>query len=229
MKAMILAAGLGQRMRPLTNYVPKPLLAIKGVSLIDYHLHKLADAGFSEVIINHAHLGHKITEHCGNGDRYGLSITYSAESPPLETGGAILKVMDILGNAPFVLINGDVYSDYPLGQLKHIILPETSLGCLIMVNNPDFHPLGDFAITANGTLSTEGSKLTYSGIAVLDPDIINSYPQKRTHLPLGEVFRYWITNGRLCGQFYDGLWSDVGTPQRLVELAHRLTTLKKFE
>ena len=227
MKAMILAAGLGQRMQPLTHFVPKPLLQVNGQPLIDYHLHKLADAGFSEVIINHAHLGDKIVAHCQEGKKYGLTITYSHEASPLETAGAILKIIDYFDDEPFALINGDVFTDYPFEALNKVQLNEKTLGHLIMVPNPPFHPEGDFAITPEGQLIEEGNRFTYSGIAVLDPRLIQNYPQKRSHLSLGEVYRHWITQRCLSASLYTGCWNDVGTPRRLIDLVQNLRKSQK--
>lgn len=228
MKAMILAAGLGQRMRPLTQFLPKPLLRVKGYSLIEYHLFRLANAGIKEVIINHAYLGEKIVSHCGDGSKYGVNIYYSAETKPLETAGGITNALPLLGNEPFLLINGDIYCDIELKKLADHRLGHY-LGHLIMVANPAFHPDGDFAMaTPNqqsvGELSLESNaRLTYAGIALLSPALLSDYPNKRESYPLGEVFRHAIDKHCLSGEFYAGIWSDIGTPERLIALHNQLS------
>lgn len=227
MKAMILAAGLGQRMRPLTQFLPKPLLRVKQYSLIEYHLFRLASAGITEVIINHAYLGEKIVSHCGDGSKYGVKILYSAETEPLETAGGITRALPLLGEEPFLLINGDIYCDRDLTDLTRQRLGN-NLGHLIMVANPSFHLKGDFALAVPnnqriGQLSLEGAnRLTYAGIALLSPQLLKDYPNKRESYPLGEVFRHFITHNRLSGQFYSGVWSDIGTPERLIALHTQL-------
>lgn len=222
MKALILAAGYGQRMRPLTDHVPKPLLGIGGQALIDYHIGQLAEAGIREIAINVAHLGDKILSHCGDGSRYGVHLHYSNEGTPLETGGAIKRLLHWLGASPFILLNGDVFCPGAVAALMQHSLPEGKLGHLQMVDNPTFHPAGDFAIDAQGSLSMEGDKLTYSGTAWLDPACIAEYPAQRDCFGLGEVFRHWIAAQRLQGSHYQGEWSDVGTPERLLTLARKL-------
>ncbi|MES2674125.1 MAG: nucleotidyltransferase family protein [Pseudomonadota bacterium] len=230
MKAMILAAGLGERMRPLTDHLPKPMLSAGDKPLLQYHLEALAQSGIQEVIINLAHLGEKIIEFVGDGRRFGLTVTYSPEPEPLETAGAILHALPLLGSAPFLLINGDVWSKFPLQDLCQYSLDANELAHLILVPNPDFHPRGDFAPDAQGWLATEETvahdkltKFTFSGISLIDPKLISQYPQQRNKFPLVEVLRYGISRQQITAAVYRGRWSDVGTPERLRLLDAELT------
>src|SRR5690554_1322861 len=170
---MILAAGLGKRMRPLTDQTPKPLLTVAGKPLLQYHLESLASAGVTNVIINLAYLGEQIRAFVGDGDRFGLAVTYSPEPEPLETGGAIAHALPLLGDAPFLLINADVWCDYPPTQLARAPLPPHCLGRLLLVPNPDFHPHGDFTLTETGLLGhswpkiPDEQRLTFAGLSLL--------------------------------------------------------------
>lgn len=225
MKAMILAAGLGNRMRPLTEHTPKPLLCAGGKPLIEYHLENVRRAGIREVIINLAYLGEKIRTHLGDGQQFGLQIIYSTEPEPLETGGAILHALDLLGEEPFLLVNGDVWCDLEFTQFIHQPVVENrfaakQLGHLLLVPNPEFHQQGDFALASNGLLLDDPEKIhpqrfTFGGISLLKPELIAHYPDKRQKFPLVEVLRRAISNGQLTGQVHHGHWSDVGTPVRL--------------
>lgn len=225
MKAMILAAGLGQRMRPLTDHLPKPLLSAGGKPLIDYHLENISRAGISDVIINLAYLGEKIKAHVGDGRQYGLNVCYSLEPEPLETGGAIWHAQALLGNEPFLLVNGDVWCDIELLDFVQHQLTAEQLGHLLLVPNPDFHPQGDFALNINGLLvddinKTHPHRFTFAGISLLKPSLILNYPDKRTKFPLGEVLRRAIHQHQLTAEIHKGYWSDVGTPGRLTDLEH---------
>lgn len=224
MKAMILAAGLGQRMRPLTDHLPKPLLEVGGKPLLQYHLEALAQHGITQVIINLAYLGDKIREFAGDGSNFGLQVIYSPEPEPLETAGALLHALPLLGDEPFLLINGDVWSDFPIQSLCRHPLKTNELAHLILVPNPSFHPTGDFALDAQGWLVNDSTiKYTFAGISLIDPQLISQYPQQRRKFPLGEVLRYGISQKSIGAEIYSGRWSDVGTPERLallqVELA----------
>jgi MurNAc alpha-1-phosphate uridylyltransferase len=220
MKAMILAAGLGQRMRPLTDSLPKPMLPAGGKPLLQYHLEALAKIGVREVIINLAYLGDKIRDFVGNGDKFGLSVSYSEEPEPLETAGALLHALPLLGAEPFLLINGDVWSDYPLATLAAYTLQDDEDAHLILVTNPEFHPTGDFSPNPQGRLENNPNlpKFTFGGISLIHPRLISSYPQQRNKFPLGEVLRFGIVHNRISAQVYVGGWSDVGTPERLSAL-----------
>ncbi len=227
MKAMILAAGLGRRMRPLTDHTPKPLLALGGKPLLQYHLEALAAAGVMDVVINLSYLGDQIRDFVGDGARFGLRVHYSPEPEPLETGGAILQALPLLGNDPFLMINGDVWTDYPLSRLAHHSLPEDRDGRLLLVPNPDFHPRGDFALGLDGLLreapESLPNTLTFAGISLLRPRLIADYPLKRPIFPLLEALRPAIAQRRLEGEHYAGRWSDIGTPERLDQLHSELT------
>lgn len=227
MKAMILAAGLGQRMRPLTDHLPKPLLPAGGKPLLDYHLENIAQAGIRDVIINLAYLGEKIRTHVSDGSRFGLQVSYSPEPEPLETGGAILHALELLGDEPFLLINGDVWCDIALDKFTQLPLPDNQLGHLLLVPNPDFHPQGDFALADNGYLIEDPEKnhsqrFTFAGISLLKPALIANYPDKRQKFPLVETLRLAIHHRQLSADVYKGHWSDVGTPQRLQQLDNYL-------
>lgn len=227
MKAMILAAGLGQRMRPLTDYLPKPLLSVNGKTLLDYHLEKIQQAGIREVIINLAYLGDKIREHLQQHPYPQLKIIFSQEPEPLETGGALLFAADLLGNEDFLLVNADVWSDMDYQLLIQRKLNPIHLGHLILVENPDFHPQGDFILNSNTELLEEKQQqqgFTFSGISILSPQLIKDYSRKRIKFPLVEAFREAIIHKKLTGELYCGHWSDVGTPQRLDDLDNFLRT-----
>ncbi len=224
MKAMILAAGLGQRMRPLTDNLPKPMLSAGGKPLLQYHLEALAKIGVSEVIINLAYLGDKIRAFVGNGAKFGLNVSYSEEPEPLETAGALLHALPLLGTEPFILLNGDVWTDYPLAELAAYPLQNDEDAHLILVPNPNFHPLGDFSPNHQHRLENNPDlqKFTFGGISLIHPRLISTYPQQRNKFPLGEVLRFGIAHNRISAQVYSGGWSDVGTPERLLALNTRL-------
>ncbi len=217
-KAMILAAGRGERLRPLTDRIPKPLIEVGGKALIVRHLEALAAAGFSEVVINLAWLGEQIKAALGNGAAWGLSITYSEEPPgALETAGGIIQALPLLGDHPFVMISGDILCDYPLTRLRGAA--PHGHGHLIMVDNPAHHPGGDFAIDGQSRLRSGGG-LTFSGIAVLDPALFAGLaPGRRALRP---VLENAISSRSLSGEHYRGLWTDVGTPDRLTEAKNQI-------
>ncbi|WP_263144392.1 N-acetylmuramate alpha-1-phosphate uridylyltransferase MurU [Pseudomonas sp. RIT-PI-AD] len=219
MKAMILAAGKGERMRPLTLHTPKPLIRAGGVPLIEYHLRALSSAGFREVVINHAWLGEQIEAYLGAGERFGLSIRYSAEGEALETGGGLFRALPLLGAAPFLVINGDIWTDYPFAALRR---PLQGLAHLVMVDNPAHHPGGDFHLD-DGRLAAPGSageRLTYSGISVLDPRLFaGCRPQAFKLAPL--LLRA-MADGQVSGERFAGRWIDVGTLERLAEVERLL-------
>lgn len=226
MIAMILAAGLGQRMRPLTDHTPKPLLPAAGKPLLDYHLEQLAGAGITRVIINLAHLGEKIRTHVGDGSRYGLDVSFSEEPEPLETGGALRQAMPLLGEQPFLLINGDVWCDLDLASFCRQGLGDGLLGHLLLVPNPAFHPQGDFALEGSQLVpdpqQIHPHRYTFAGISLLHPQLIQGYPHLRYKFPLGEALRHFIELGQISAQVHHGQWSDVGTPERLAALEQYL-------
>ena len=234
MYAMILAAGRGERMRPLTDHRPKPLLEVAGQPLICWHLRALAQAGFHHVVINTAHLGHMIEEALKDGSDYGLKIRYSKEPEgALETAGGIAAAQPWKSDTdPFLVINGDVFSRWPLTQAHRIgqALQENAqrspskapvVAHLVLVPNPPHHPSGDFALASDGRLglreSSAGPVLTYAGIGVFLPGLFRDItPGTRT--ALGPLLQSAITRGQVQGQAYTGPWTDVGTPERLAEL-----------
>lgn len=219
MKAMILAAGKGERMRPLTLHTPKPLVPVAGVPLIEYHLRALAHAGFTEVVINHAWLGQQIEDHLGDGSRFALNIRYSAESEPLETGGGIFKALALLGEEPFLLVNGDIWTDYDFTRLR---APLASLAHLVLVDNPGHHGTGDFCLDGGQVRETDGrdQTLTYSGISVLDPALFAGC--QAGAFKLAPLLRKAMASGQVSGERHAGHWVDVGTLERLAEVERLL-------
>lgn len=215
MKAMILAAGKGERMRPLTLHTPKPLVPVAGVPLIEYHLRGLAAAGFDEVVINHAWLGQQIEDHLGDGSRWDLRIAYSAEAEPLETGGGIFKALPLLGEQPFVLINGDVWTDYDLARLRR---PLAGLAHLVLVDNPEHHAKGDFSLAQDrvSDASGEGARLTFSGLSVLHPALFDGC--QAGAFKLAPLLRQAMAQGQVSGEHHPGQWIDVGTLERLAQV-----------
>lgn len=219
MKAMILAAGKGERLRPLTLHTPKPLVHAAGVPLIEYHVRALAAAGFTELVINHAWLGQQIEDYLGDGSRFGVSILYSAEGEPLETGGGIFKALPLLGEQPFLVVNGDIFTDYAFADLSR---PLTGLAHLVLVDNPDHHPQGDFHLVdgqvTDGRDNTD--RLTYSGLAVLSPALFDGC--RGGAFKLAPLLRTAMASGLVSGERFDGCWIDVGTHERLAEVERLL-------
>ena len=222
MKAMVLAAGRGERMRPLTDREPKPLLRVGGKRLIEFHLERLAAAGFREVVVNTAWLGDMIEAALGDGRQYGLSITYSHERPEaLETGGGIFNALPLLGSAPFLLVNGDVWTDIDFGALRRDP-PEGSLAHLVFVPNPPQHARGDFLLENGRVSEGEGPRQTYSGVGILRSQLFaGCQPGKFPLLPL---LRRAIAEHALSGEVHTGRWYDIGTTERLAALDAQLTS-----
>jgi MurNAc alpha-1-phosphate uridylyltransferase len=220
MKAMILAAGRGERMRPLTDTTPKPLLQVCGKPLIVWHLERLAKAGFRDIVINHAHLGEQIEASLGNGARWGLSIQYSAEGQALETAGGIAKALHLLGEAPFLVVNGDTFTDIDFHGLK-AVLRSDQLAHLVLVDNPPQHPAGDFVLQ-NGRVVPDGDvRLTFSGTGVYRPALFQAV-QPGQSAKLAPLLRDAIAMGKVTATHHRGVWHDIGTPQRLHELDTQL-------
>lgn len=219
MKAMILAAGKGERLRPLTLHTPKPLVQAAGVPLIEYHVRALATAGFRELVINHAWLGQQIEDYLGDGSRFGLSISYSAEGEPLETGGGIFQALPLLGDQPFLLVNGDIFTDYPFAELRR---PLTGLVHLVLVDNPGHHSGGDFCLRDGRVQDGQvgQASLTYSGIAVLSPALFDGCQPGA--FKLAPLLRKAMANGQVSGERFAGGWVDVGTHERLAEVEQLL-------
>ena len=218
MKAMILAAGRGERMRPLTDHTPKPLLCVGGKPLIVWHLEALAKAGFKEIVINHAHLGQQIEASLGDGSQWGLQIQYSPEKTALETAGGIANALPLLGDAPFLVVNGDIFADVDFSALA---LTSPNLAHLVMVNNPPQHAAGDFAL-AGGKLHADGAeKLTFSGVGVYQPalfaGIVRGQPAK-----LAPLLKTAMAQRLVSATHHLGQWHDIGTPERLQALDSQL-------
>ena len=216
---MLLAAGRGERMRPLTDHTPKPLLRAGGQALIERHLRRLNTAGFTDVIVNHAHLGEQMEAALGDGQRYGVGITYSAEGPRgLETGGGIFHALALLGPAPFLVVNADVYTDYPFQQLARGL--DGALAHLVLVDNPAHHPGGDFVLRGHRVANEGAPRLTFSGIGLYHPALFDGC--RPGAFPLAPLLRRACDRGRVTGEHYRGDWVDVGTPERLHRLDRRL-------
>lgn len=217
MKAMILAAGRGQRLRPLTDGTPKPLIVVRGKPLIQWHIERLRDAGYTRLVINTSWLAQQIQDYLGDGAQWGVTISFSYEGPePLETGGGIFKALPLLGKQPFVVVNGDIWTDYPFENLKHA-LKQDDLAHLVMVPNPAHHSAGDFFLSPIGHLRSRGEpKLTYSGIGVYRPEFFRDCPSGS--FPLLPWLQTAMQLEALSGELYRGEWCDVGTPKSLQSL-----------
>jgi len=222
MDAMILAAGRGERMRPLTDHTPKPLLQAGGKRLIEYHLEALAMAGATRVVINHAWLGEQIPAALGDGSRWGLEIAYSDEgNAALETAGGICKALPLLRSDPFIVVNGDIWSDYDFRQLPDTI---SGLAHLVLTRNPSHHPQGDFALTDGRVRSDGGEKFTFSGIGLYRKALFEDCaPDQKA--PLAPLLRKAMDEDMASGELWRGQWRDIGTPERLKELDVKLRSL----
>lgn len=217
MKAMILAAGRGERMRPLTDELPKPLLEVNDKPLIVYHIEKLATAGFKEIIINIAHLGYKIPETLGDGSAWNIKIIYSDEqnSGALESAGGIIKALPLL-NETFLVVNGDVFCDYTFNSSFDL---GDNLAHLILVHNPEHNPKGDFGLNDACIINESEKQYTFSGIGYYNPKIFNGF--KTEKLALAPILRENIKNNKVSGELFEGDWNDIGTPQRLQDINNR--------
>jgi MurNAc alpha-1-phosphate uridylyltransferase len=222
---MILAAGRGERMRPLTDTVPKPLLTVGGKALIVRHIENLARAGVRYIVINHAHLGTLIEERLGNGSTFGVCIHYSREGVALETAGGIARALPLLGDDPFLVVNGDIYCELDFATLAPRAATMRSSGTaahLILVDNPPQHAHGDFALVAGAVRNEPGCRLTYSGIGVYAPTLFARITPG-AKAPLAPLLRSAADAGAVTGEHYRGRWEDVGTPERLAALDCSLT------
>ena len=233
MRAMILAAGRGERMRPLTDHMPKPLIPVAGKPLIQWHLEKLARAGISEVVINHAWLGSMLEQALGSGQQFGLAIRYSPEPQALETAGGIATALPLLGDEPFLVLNGDIWCDWDPAQVKELareLKYRSCLAWLLMVPNPVQHPAGDFFLERDGLLHDEVARdadavrHTFAGIGVYQPKLFEHTP---AHHPakLAPLLRHAMTNNQVCGALHSAEWIDVGTPERLAALEGKIASI----
>jgi len=215
MKAMILAAGRGERMRPLTDHIPKPLLPVAGKPIIVHTINQLVSAGFHDIVINHAHLGSQIETALGSGEQFGATIRYSPEGEEaLETAGGIINALPLLGNEVFLVVNGDIATDFPFAELKK---QPVDLAHLVSVANPAHHPQGDFGLNKDGKVNVNGSeRFTFSGIGLYHPDLFTGTPPGKSRL--WPLLLQAIPDGRVTGEKYSGFWMDIGTPERLNDL-----------
>jgi MurNAc alpha-1-phosphate uridylyltransferase len=214
---MILAAGRGERMRPLTDHTPKPLLPVAGKPLIVWHIERLAHAGFREIVINHAHLGEQIEALLGDGHAWGARIRYSAEPPgALETAGGIANALPLLGDETFLVVNGDIFCDWDFSRARHA-LAGNALAHLVLVDNPPQHPVGDFTLAGGKVGSGDTARLTFSGIGIYRPELFAGIERGRP-AKLAPLLHEAIAAGRIAGEYHTGRWTDVGTPERLAAL-----------
>jgi MurNAc alpha-1-phosphate uridylyltransferase len=226
MKVMLLAAGKGERMRPLTSHTPKPLLEVGGMSLLEHLIRKLAAHNFTDLVINHAWLGQQLEDAFDDGSKLGVRIAWSRETEPLETAGGIIKALPLLGDAPFAVVNGDIFTDYPFGKLRTALAAQDHAH-LVLVANPEHHPNGDFCIDSAGRLqlpvtpaSSTLDTFTYSGIGVFHPRLFTGVTEKK--YPLLPLLKQAINTQQASGCVYSGTWMDIGTPQRLLQLDQQL-------
>jgi len=221
MRAMILAAGRGERMRPLTDTLPKPLIPVAGKPLIQWHIEKLASVGITNIVINHAWLGSLIERALGDGRQWGVRLQYSAEPVALETAGGIATALPLLGTEPFLVMNGDIWCDWDPAEALQIgrqLSQESQDAWLLLVPNPEHNATGDFGLSATGHLSLSGTpQYTFSGIGIYKPSLFAKTPAHQA-AKLAPLLREAISRQAISGQLYTGLWIDVGTPERLSTL-----------
>lgn len=232
---MIFAAGRGERMRPLTDSCPKPLLKVRGRPLIVWHILNLVRAGIDDIVINHAHLGHMIEDALGNGERFGARIAYSAEGSALETAGGIAKARALLGDEPFVAVAGDIYCPhFDFEQVKTTLedndpwgnphpIDKRDVAWLYLVKNPAHHPQGDFALHSFGIANEGEPRYTFSGIGVYRPQMFDAIESGQS-AKLAPILREYASRGQVGGEIYRGDWTDVGTPERLAQLNEGVRT-----
>lgn len=222
--ALILAAGRGERLRPLTDRIPKPLLPVGGKPLIEWQVGKLVTAGFRDIVVNHAHLGAQIEQALGDGARFGARIRYSPEAPALETAGGVAQALPLLGDAPFVVVSADIHTDFPYAMLhpriEAISAAGTALAHFVLVDNPPWHATGDMGL-ADGRITREKPWLTYGNIAVFHPDVFTGVA-RGTWLKLFPWMYRLVDAGRVTGERFDGAWDNIGTPEQLEALDRRL-------
>jgi N-acetyl-alpha-D-muramate 1-phosphate uridylyltransferase len=220
MKAMILAAGRGERLRPLTDTTPKPLVEVGGETLLGRHLERLAHAGFRRTVINVSHLGEQIVERFNGGGPQGMAITWSRETEPLETAGGIAQARALLGDEPFLLLSADIWCEFDFSKLGNFQLKKR-LSHLVLVPNPSWHPKGDFSLERGVIGNAPSPRYTYAGISVLSPRLVDGVAAG-SKAQLAPLWRAAADRGEVSGELYEGYWNDVGTPDRLKDLAARL-------
>ena len=221
MKAMILAAGLGSRLQPLTKTVPKPMLLVCGKPLLQWHIERLVRAGVREVVVNTSWLGEQIQDYFGAGVDFGITITWSSEAEPLETGGGIFKALPFLGDDPFILMSADIWTDFPLESFLKKNIDSPLSAHLVLVKNPEHNNGGDFSLE-NYIVGYGQERYTYSGISIVSSQLFNSLKITSEVFPLREVLKPAISSGRVSGEIYTGDWCDVGTIGRYNNLNKRL-------
>ena len=233
MKAMLLAAGEGRRMKPLTDVRPKPLLTVAGRPLIEHHIVRLRDAGVTDIVVNVSYLGQQLVEFLGDGSRWGVELTVSEETAPLETAGGVVQALPYLGDQPFLLVNGDIYTDFPFVTLRRVSLIAGG-GYVVLVANPDHHPEGDFClhehrlgfIEDNASVSEPAGyiqSMTYSGIGLYDPQLFTAEAPGKN--PLRPLLDRAVAGALLQGELYRGVWEDIGTPERLASINTRFPSV----
>jgi len=222
MKAMILAAGYGKRLRPLTETTPKPLLPVGGKPLMQHHIERLAAAGIRDLVINTSWLAEQIEDYFADGAEFGVSIDWSRESQPLETGGGIAHALPLLGDQPFLLINGDIWTDFPIQSIAVRELPSDRDGWLLLVDNPEHNPQGDFGLIDGQLVSEAQQKYTFSGVSLLRPQLFSLADRSNACFPLRDILRPAIDGGRISGEIYNGQWCDVGTVERYRQIDSQL-------
>jgi len=221
MKVIILSAGRGERLRPLTDHTPKPLLQAGKHRLIEYTIYALVKAGFTDIVINTAYLSEQFPHTLGNGDAYGASISYTTEEPGgLETAGGIINALPLLGDEPFLVVNGDIWTDFPFEALHAFKFDSAMLAHLIFVENPAHNPNGDFALEGDMVVNEGTNKLTYSGIGLYHPAMFAEFSVQR--MALKPLLLDAISKKKLSGRKYSGQWSDIGTPERLAQLTETI-------
>lgn len=232
MKAMILAAGRGERMMPLTAHTPKPLLQVAGKSLLQYHIERLSKAGFKELVINHCYLGEQIENFFGNGKSFGVNISWSRETNALETAGGIKQALPLLGDSPFLVVNADIWTDFPFEKLIQspnidALQSKQLLAHLVLVDNPIQNPQGDFSLIDNRVSNQSDAKKTFSGIAIYSPEIVMDCHRQQV-VGLAPLLRNAADRQQVSGEMYTGNWFDIGTPSRLAELETQLSKKQKI-
>ena len=224
MKAMLLAAGRGERLRPLTDRTPKALVPVGGKPLIAWHLECLAASGCREVVINVSHLAQQIVDYVGDGKRFGMRVAYSREAEPLETAGGIAQALPLLGEPPFFLVNADIYCEIDFRHLLDLQLG-AMLAHLVLIPNPPHRAQGDFSLRSGSVGNAGEPRYTYSGVAVMSPQLVKTV-KRGDKAPLAPLLRRGADERRISGEVFDGLWQDVGTAERLAELESQLASRK---